>query len=127
MKMYNGYGKLSNTEELIMQCVYEADHDVSVPDLIDAMKYRSGKLHTKSAMNTFLNSIMEKGYLKRFWQGHGYRYVPAVSEREFKDIQLGLLRPFGFKGSAFELIASFVRENRLSEEEKKQLRDMLDH
>jgi predicted transcriptional regulator len=75
---------------------------------------------------TMMNTLEAKGYLKKAMDGRAYRYRPAIPERR---VVTAMVREFVervFDGSAAPLLAHLVAQSDLSEDERDELRRLID-
>ena len=75
---------------------------------------------------TVLQTLEEKGHVRHEQEGRAYRYYPTVEAEEAGRSALRRIREKIFQGSAEHLLAQFVSDRELSEEELRRLRSRLD-
>lgn len=75
---------------------------------------------------TVLQTLEEKGHVRHEQEGRAYRYFPTVEAEEAGRSALRRIREKIFQGSAEHLLAHFVSDRELSEEELRRLRSKLD-
>ncbi len=76
---------------------------------------------------TVMKNLAEKGYLKYRKEGASYVYSPA---KEPESVRFNLVKDLVkkvFKGSPTELVQTLVQGEKLSEEEREELRKMIDN
>lgn len=86
-------------------------------------------LRTKLAYNTVLTvlrTLESKGYVGHKEEGRAYRYLPLIAREAARRSALHHLSAKLFKGSVELLMISIVSDNRLSDEEVKRIRALLD-
>ena len=98
--------------------------DVSVREVYETLRERRAVAYT--TVMTMMNTLEAKGYLKKSLDGRAYRYRPAIPEQR---VVTAMVREFVervFDGSAAPLLAHLVSEGDLSEEEREELRRLID-
>jgi len=75
---------------------------------------------------TLLTILEQKGHVVRSPDGRAFRYHPRVGREEAGQSVFTRLVDTMFAGSAEALIAHFVRDRRLSKEELRRIRSILD-
>lgn len=73
-----------------------------------------------------LQTLEQKGYIRHTKEGRAYRYHPILAPEETGRSALGRLLDKVFHGSAEFLLAQLVRESRLSPDEVRRMRALLD-
>ena len=122
--------RISDSEWQIMEQVWffyeqsidETDKGISQPYLMELL----GAKWNKNTVHTFLKRLCEKGYLQVVKETSPYQYIPLVSREvcEKEERQSFLNRVY--QGSAGRMVAAFVRDGGLKEEEVAELRKLLD-
>ena len=109
---------LGRRERQVMETVY-AQGEASVSDVLEALPDPP----TYSAVRAILNTLEEKGRLRRKKSGKKYLYVPTVSrDRARRSVLKRLLATF-FNGSTAQAVASLLEMDakNLSDEELERL------
>ena len=75
---------------------------------------------------TLLTILEQKGHVARTQEGRAFRYSPRVGREEAGQSVFARLVDTMFAGSAEALITHFVRDRRLSREELRRIRGILD-
>lgn len=106
-----------------MKVVWRAK-DVSVREVYETLRERRPVAYT--TVMTMMNTLEGKGYLRKSLDGRAYRYRAAIPERK---VVTTMVRDFVervFDGSAAPLLAHLVAETDLSDEEREELRRLID-
>jgi predicted transcriptional regulator len=114
---------LGQQELALMKVVWRAK-DVSVREVYETLRERRPIAYT--TVMTVMNTLETKGYLKKTLDGRAFRYRPAVPERR---VMKALVRDFVERvvdGASSSLVAHLVSESSLSEEERDELRRLID-
>ena len=80
--------ELTNCEKLIMKVVWEAKEDISTPDTIEQLKVRFGKEYARTTVVTFVQRLVEKGYVTTYRRGRVSYIRPVQSEEEYRSRML---------------------------------------
>ena len=114
---------LGRRERQIMEAVY-ASGQASVSEVLEALPDPP----SYSAVRAILNSLEEKGHLRRKKTGKKFLYLPTVSrDRARRSVLKNLLATF-FNGSAVQAMASLMEmdEQRLSDTDLERLSKMIE-
>ena len=117
--------KLSDSEEIVMRCVWDAKEPIGLMDVVEACKNydRDWKQQTVS---TFLNRLIQKGYVDSYRKGRSYMYSALIDQEEYLNSQMsGLLNFWGSK-SIGALVSAFGKTTSINKEDLLELREMLD-
>lgn len=117
--------KISESEWQIMEQVwaYSADSmGITQPALMELL----GDKWNKNTVHTFLKRLCEKGYLQVVKEASPHQYVPLVSREACERQERKSFLDRVYQGSAGRMVAAFVRDGDLSEEEVAELRKLLE-
>ena len=117
---------ISGCEKMIMKVVWDADRDLSTSEVIDALKVRYGKNYARTTVVTFIQRLIEKGFVTTYRRGR-IAYIHA--ERDEKQYTLNFLkhiREFWFQGQLTSLVSALCEESKPTAEEVEQLRKLID-
>ncbi|RKJ75940.1 hypothetical protein D7Y41_32525 [Anaerotruncus sp. 1XD22-93] len=118
--------KLSGSEAMVMKAVWDAGEDISVPDLMIALKEKYGKDYARTTVQTFLLKMIGKGFVQIYRRGK-LSYVHALKgEADYKAKLLQEEMDFWYQGDPAQLVASLFRAGEMTEEDKEQIRRALD-
>ena len=118
--------ELTQAEQLIMKCIWSGDESLSIAEIVDILKYQYQKEYAHATVATFLTILEKKGFVDHFKRSHAYQYYATVREEEYKKAQLERMKDNWYRGSAYNLMASLVETEDLTEEEIEKMRNMLD-
>jgi len=106
-----------------MEPVNQAEEDgITQPTLMALL----GKKWNKNTVHTFLKRLCEKGFLEVVKDTSPHRYVPLVSREACEKEERRSFLDRVYQGSAGRMVAAFVRDGDLSEEDVKELRKLLE-
>src|SRR5450432_962769 len=115
--------RISDAEWIVMEVVWSAA-PVTASEIVDALAGRSG--WNPRTIKTMLSRLVKKGALKYEADGKRYIYRPAVSRQASVrgESRSFLQRVFG--GDVGPMLAHFVEDARLTPEQIRELRKLLD-
>lgn len=117
---------LSACETVIMKAIWDASEDIAIQDLINVLKEKYGKDYARTTVVTFLLKLSDKGYAKTYRKGL-YSYAHAIkTEEEYKQKMVQEEVDFWFQGNAANLMSALCKGRKLTKEEAKQIRSILD-
>ena len=110
-------------ELAIMKVVWKLG-DASVRDVYETLRKERPVAYT--TVMSMMGTLEGKGYLKKRADGRAFRYRPARPEGR---VISGMVREFVdrvFDGASRPLLAHLVSEGRLTDEEREELRRLID-
>ncbi|PTT02508.1 CopY family transcriptional repressor [Pedobacter sp. HMWF019] len=116
--------ELTKTEERIMQIIWELN-TVFVKDIIDHMSENPKPPY--NTISSVVRLLEKKGYLGYHAFGKTHQYFPLITKSEYRKTSFRKLLSGYFGGSAESLLSFMVKEEKLSEEEIKKIRNIIDH
>jgi BlaI family penicillinase repressor len=116
--------KISDTEWEIMRVVWSG-HPLTAAEIITQLTTSDPSWHPKTA-RTLLARLVDKGALDYEAQGRAYVYRPRVTEAECIAAASGSFLERVFGGSLKPMLAHFIEQRRLTQQELDELRAMLD-
>lgn len=117
---------LSACETVIMKAIWDAEGDISIPDLIEVLRTKWGKDYARTTVTTFITKLMAKGYVDTYRKGK-LSYACAVkSEEEYKRKLAANDRDFWFGGKITNLISALCCDQKLTQNEAEEIRKILD-
>ena len=117
---------LSSAESIVMKAIWDAGEDISVPNLMIALKEKYGKDYARTTVQTFLLKMIGKGFVQIYRRGK-LSYVHALKDQE--DYKAKLLREemdFWYQGNPAQMVAGLFRAGEMTEDDKEQIRRALD-
>lgn len=114
---------LGETEMEILNIVWDLD-EASVADVRERiLEYREVAYTT---VMTIMKNLADKEYLKYRKDGLSYIYSAAVKPDQVRYSLIDRLVDKVFKGSPTELVQTLVKNENLSEEERREIKKMID-
>lgn len=118
--------RLTDAEEIIMECIWTAGTDVSFPVIIEGARERFGKVWKRQTVSTFLSHLVDKEYLKSRRQGKAVFYEPIVSREEYvKNVTKGFMQ-FWYESCPQTLAANLAEADVFSEDDLDEIRRYVD-
>lgn len=112
--------KISDSEMEIMRSIWAAGSPVTSAQLLESL--RGDKAWKPTTVLTFLARLVEKGVLKTERQGKAYKYIPLISEIEYKSIETRNFLDEVHNGSIKSFVAALFEGNDMSREEIDELK-----
>jgi predicted transcriptional regulator len=118
--------KLSACESLIMKVIWDAEEDISIPELTEQLRVRFDKDYKRTTVVTFLLRLSDKGYAKTYRKGK-LSYAHAVrTEEEFKQKLATEETDFWFRGRAAGFLSALAANHKLTKKDAEEIRAILD-
>lgn len=113
---------MSAAELEVMEKLWEHEEGIKQSELL-ALFEADGKKWKRQTLNTFLSRLENKGLVKR-----ENRIVYVVYSREtYSGMQMKTVIDYVYGGRLSKFVASFVKENSISESDAKELIDFLEN
>jgi BlaI family transcriptional regulator, penicillinase repressor len=116
--------RISESEWEVMNVVWEQT-PCSASQIITALNRRDDAWHPKT-VKAFLNRLVKKGALGFKQDGRAYLYHPLVRQSECAEAASRSFLERVFGGSLKPMLAHFVARKKLSREEIRELKKLLD-
>ena len=115
---------LTKAEMTIMNLIWDQHKGLSVAEVREL--YEEPK-PADTTVATFMKILEKKGYLKaeKTGSGRSYTFFPLISKETYSRRTIREVKKTLFAGSAESLLNFFVREENISEEDLKELLDMI--
>lgn len=109
--------ELTNTEQVIMKCIWEIGDNVAVADLLERLKTEYGKEYARTTISVFMSYLRDKGYVTYEKRSHAYVYKPLISEQDYQKELMKRYQKTSFSGSAVEFNRAYLDSQELTAEE----------
>ena len=113
---------IGEAELEIMKVLWESEKPINTQQISTAVEEKCWK---RTTISTFLTRLVQKGAVSSEKRGKLYYYTPVVSRKEYQRRQTGSLIRSLFNGSARDFVVSFFKEEKLSEADIKELKDLI--
>lgn len=114
--------ELTKAEERIMLIFWEIKKGF-VKDVIEKIPDNSKPPY--NTVSSVIRLLVEKGYLKYKAYGKTHEYYPAIKKTHYRKTQMKKVMSDYFSNSPSSLVSYMVNEEKLSEEEIKKLKDII--
>ena len=113
---------LTNAEEQVMKYLWKLEKAF----FKDILNEFPDPKPAKTTINTLLKRMINKGYVNYRLYGNSREYFPLVKKTDYFAKYINRLISDFFNNSASQFASFFTKETNLSEEDMKQLREILD-
>ncbi len=118
--------QISDAELEIMKVVWAGGGEPTLFAYLAKELAAKGKPWQKNTLITLLNRLVNKGFLKAKKTGRRNEYTPLVSEMEYQTMQTRSFLDKIYEGSAKGLVANLISGDLLSDEEYRELKQLLE-
>lgn len=118
--------ELTDCEILVMKVIWSSSEVMSIQEIASKINQIYKKDWKIQTVSTFLGRVVKKGYLDMKRNGRTFEYYPKVTEEEYGKREIAKCVEVWGRGKIENLIASFVRTKKLTEEEKAHIRRLID-
>lgn len=114
--------KLTHQEEEVMLAIWKKERGI-IKDFLERLPNPRPPYTTVASI---VKNLERKGYLSSEKIGNTYLYTPRISQNEYKRRFLsGIVKSY-FSDSYKEMVSFFAHENKLSEEDLRQIIEMIE-
>lgn len=113
---------ISESEWQVMKIVW-GNSPQTLPEILDRLKETGW---SKTTIQTYLARLVKKGALSTQRQGKGYLYYPAISEHDCQLIASQSFLERVYDGSLAKMVMGFVKGGHLSNDELKELKELVE-
>jgi predicted transcriptional regulator len=118
--------KLSSSESLFMKVIWEADHELSVTELMSILDKKYGKDYKRTSVQTFLMKMELKGFITTRREGKNSVVVTRITEGDYLAYMSERDLKFWYQDDLSLYISMLCRTRKLQPEEKERIRRLLD-
>lgn len=115
--------KLTNKEEQIMQILWQIKEGF-VNDIMEQMPEPKPHYNT---LSTIVRLLEEKGFVAHKSYGKSHQYFPVISLEDYRGVYVTDSIKKYFGNSVSNLVNYFVKEEKLSEEEIRELMHIIEN
>lgn len=115
--------KISKAEYEVMEIIWNQDGEVTTADIIEELRENNTWKHT--TILTLAKRLVDKNVLKVRKEGRINYYSPAISKDEYKSYQADGFIEDMYNGNVKSLVASLYDNNKINEEDIKELKDWI--
>src|SRR5690606_18875883 len=114
--------KLTNKEEEIMQVLWQLEK-AFVNDILEKMPEPKPHYNT---LSTIVRLLEEKGFVNHKSYGKSHQYFPVISLESYRNVFVKDSMKKYFGNSVSNLVNYFVKDEKLSEDEIKELLEIIE-
>lgn len=115
--------KLTIQEQDAMLSIWQLDGGF-VKEILDNLH---GEQVPYTTLASTVKNLEKKGYVKAVKYANAKRYEPIISQEDYKAKFMNSFVGDYFKNSYKEMVSFFVKEEKLSQDELKEILDMIKH
>jgi BlaI family penicillinase repressor len=116
--------QISNAEWRVMKIIW-ANSPITANEVIE--KLENNTPWKPKTIKTLIRRLLDKKVLDFHREGKSYLYFPVVSEKDCVRTESEIFLKKIFNGSFNLMLANFIEEQRLSEEEIEELKNIIDN
>ncbi|MBL1410908.1 BlaI/MecI/CopY family transcriptional regulator [Sphingobacterium faecale] len=113
--------KLTIQEEEAMLSIWQLNGGF-IKEILENLK---GESVPYTTLASTIKNLLKKGYVKPVPYANAKRYEPVISEEEYKTGYMNSFVGDYFRSSYKEMVSFFVKEEKLSENELKEIMEMI--
>ena len=117
--------RLSDKEWQVLEALWPCPEGLTLGEAVEALRPDTG--WSRNTVLTYLTRMEAKGLVAITKESSPHRYAPAVSREACAAQERQGLLDRVYRGSAGKLVAAFLREEKLSPQEREELRQLLDN
>lgn len=118
---------LGERQQMIMQCVWETDGNVTIQEITERMERKCGIAFSKASINTLVLMLVERGYLTQGPKIHqAFTFRALISEAEYQRKEIKRVGDAIFGGSPSNMLVALI-DNKVSKEELAKMREIIDN
>ena len=120
------YKELTESETLVMKCIWEAEGEISVQEIIDRVAETYGKVMKRTTASTFILRLRDKSYIEGRQDGRNVYYRPLVSEEDYKRSRAKDYLEFWYNGSLTKALATLCESADMPEQRYEKVMSIID-
>ena len=117
---------LTECEVSVMKCIWEADHDMALPEILNMVNTRNHKIWKPQTVSTFLTRLVKKDFLSMYRQGRSFFYHPLIEELDYGEGQINKCAELWCNNDADLFLSAMSMQRRLRKDEIQRIRALID-
>lgn len=113
--------ELTTVTEEIMNYLWEHEGGLSFPELYRYFTTEKQKSWKRQTLYTHLTILMEKGFLRTEGVRRKSIYIPAISQKTYRELYAESVLKKTYDGSLSKFVAAFTEQHKISREEADEL------
>lgn len=118
--------QLTAAETIVMKCIWDADHEMSLAEIVKNANERYGKEWKPQTVSTYLAKLCIKNYIQMKRAGRTITYEILITEEDYKSEQAREFVAFWNNGSLKQFITAFYKDEPASKAEIEELRKAIE-
>ena len=116
--------KLTEREVQIMKCIWDADHQLALSEILQAVNDRFENDWKPTTASTFLNRLVQKGFLRLNRKVRYYSYEVLISQEEYLRNEAASFHRFWGKNAVKTFLSALFDGEVLGENEVNELKEL---
>lgn len=116
--------KLPDAELEIMKVIWHNTCPISTKEVKSLIDSETDNSWTQQTLQTLLNRLISKEYLKKDKRGREYIYTPLIEEKEYVEYESGQFLKKIHRNSVVSLMKALFDSRKISEEDISELEKM---
>jgi len=117
---------LTRTEQLIMEYFWNSHQGLTIREILDYMREQHGREWKKQTISTYIASLQKAGLIRTDSRWKPYTYYACCTKKAFIHGKTRKLIAQEYGNSLENFIAAFAGKEKLSSEEARELKNLLD-
>ena len=109
--------QLTAAETIVMKCIWDADHEMSLAEIVKNANEGYGKEWKPQTVSTYLAKLCLKNYIQMKRAGRTITYEILIMEEDYKSEQAREFVAFWNNGSLKQFITAFYKDEPASKDE----------
>lgn len=118
--------QLTAAETIVMKCIWDADHEMSLAEIVKNANENYGKDWKSQTVSTYLAKLCQKGYIQMKRTGRMITYEILISEEDYKSEQAREFVSFWNGGSIKQFLTAFYKDEPATKEDISELKKIID-
>ncbi len=118
--------QLTAAETIVMKCIWDADHEMSLAEIVKNANENYGKDWKPQTVSTYLAKLCQKDYIRMKRTGRMITYEILISEEDYKSEQAREFVSFWNGGSIKQFLTAFYKDEPATKEDISELKKIID-
>lgn len=118
--------QLTAAETIVMKCIWDADHEMSLAEIVKNANENYGKDWKPQTVSTYLAKLCQKDYIRMKRIGRMITYEILISEEDYKSEQAREFVSFWNGGSIKQFLTAFYKDEPATKEDISELKKIID-
>ena len=118
--------QLTAAETIVMKCIWDADHEMSLAEIVKNANEDYGKDWKPQTVSTYLAKLCQKDDIRMKRTGRMITYEILISEEDYKSEQAREFVSFWNGGSIKQFLTAFYKDEPATKEDISELKKIID-